>query len=110
METDRGGPRLLRAGVRADDPLPEIRHLQALVSQIALDILRHRPRKEQAARLLVAAQPLFELLSRRRTADPHVALIRWTQSIAQPGHDRVHRAPAGDVSRREAADLRLAPL
>ena len=53
------------------------------------------------------ADALFKLLARGRVADPGVAFASGAQGVAQTPHHILHGAPAGDILRREAADLRL---
>ena len=108
VEVDRRRPRVERAGVGADDPLTEQRDLQPLVAQVMLDELDHRPLEQELARLVVAADPLFELGPRGRSSEPEVSVARGPQGVAEPALDVAEGAPAGDVARREPGDLGLA--
>ena len=47
VEVDRRGPRVVRAGERADHPLAEIGRLEPFVIEVMLDKLDHRPVEEQ---------------------------------------------------------------
>ena len=81
---DRRRPRVERAGVGADHPLTEQRDLQPLVAQVMLDELDHRPLEQQLARLVVAADPLFELGTRGRWSEPEVTVAGRPQGVAEP--------------------------
>src|SRR6202050_3152337 len=56
VEADGGGTWVEGAGVRADDTLAEIRRLQPLVFEIALDELGHGPVVQQVAGFVVVAE------------------------------------------------------
>ena len=108
MEADAGGAGIERAGVRPDHALPEIRALQALVAQVALDEFGHRPVEKHVLGFAVIAEPRFDLLARGRFADPEIAIARRTQCVTQSAQHVAHRAPAFHVARRESANFRLA--
>src|ERR1700682_532275 len=108
MKPDRGSTFVEGAGVGADDSLAEIGGLQLLVLEIMLDELRHRPVEQQRAGFLVVAQAFFNLLASRRIADPDIALIGRTKSIARPAYHRAHGPKAFQIARRETLDLGVA--
>ncbi len=108
MKADAGGSRIERARVGPDHALAEVRGLQALVAQVALDELGHRPVEEHVLRFVVVAEARLDLLARGRLADPQIAVARWTQRVAQSAKHVAHRAPAFHVARREPANFRLA--
>ena len=108
VEVDRRRPRVVRAGERADDPLPEIGRLEALVVEEMLDVLDHRPVEQDAQRLGVSRQPALDLVAGRSPADPEVAIAVGPQCVAQPALHVAERPPARQVAGREPRDLLLA--
>src|ERR1700691_2163528 len=101
MEADAGSPRVERAGVGPNHSLPEVRSLQAFVTQVVFNKLGHRPVEEHVPCLLIFPEPFFDLLLRWGLADPQIAITRGAQGIAQSAEHVTHRAPAFHVSRRE---------
>ena len=95
VEVDRGRPRVVRAGVRADHPLPQVGHLQPLVA--GGSARRTRPSTTRTA----ASAP-----RRRRRAAPRSArasgarpiqrspLAGGPERVAEPALDVAHRPPA----------------
>ena len=75
---------------------------------IMLDILDHRPFEEQLPSLVVAAEPALDLVARRGSTDPEVAVAVRPKRIAQPLLHVAEGPPALQVRRRQAADLLLA--
>ena len=73
-----------------------------------LDELDHRPVEQELAGLVVAAEPLVDLLAARCPADPEVAVARRPKCVAEPPLHVAQRPPAGQVAGREPADLLLA--
>ncbi len=115
VEVHRGRAFIERAGKGADHALAQVGHLQTLVGQVALDVVHHRPVEHQADRLVVALEPLLDLLAARRFTEPQVGRRKRfacracrTQRVAGTAHHIAHRAPAGQVLRRKAQQLGLA--
>ena len=99
MEADRSRARVKRAGVGSNHASAQIGCLQSLIIEVAFNELLHRPIEEEMLRLRVRAEPLFDLLLRRRLTDPEINAAFRTQLIPEPANDIVHRAPASDISR-----------
>ena len=103
---DRGGARIERAGLGANDPLAKIRILQPLVFKVTRHELRHRPVEQHLAGFLVvrpAERRSPPAKARRRSTKSPIA--GRPQRIAQPPDHRSHRFPALHVSWRKAPDL-----
>ncbi len=97
--------RLMWARVGADDTLPQQRLLQALVVEVLLDELDHRPLEEQRDRGPVSAQAALDLVTRRRPPDPRVTRSFGAKGISNPLLEIGHGPPSGEVARGEPPDL-----
>ena len=110
MEPDGCGAGIEGAGVGADNTLPEIGDLQPFVPKIMLDILRHRPIKKYGKRLVVGAEPRFDLGGCWSFANPQIAGAGGTKRIAQPADHIAHRAPTGHIAWSHPAHLGFATI
>src|SRR5208337_4292948 len=110
VKVDRRGARVVRAGVGADDPLTQVRHLEPLIPEVVFDALDHRPLKEHVPSLDIAAEPLVDLVHGGGLADPEIVCAGGSKRVAESRLDRAKVAPALDVDGRKPADLALATL
>ena len=110
MEANRSRAGIEGTGIRADDSLTQIAVLEPLICEIVLDEIGHGPFEQQRARFSVIAEPLFELLPRRRFADPDIVFVRRPECVTNPANQIRHSAPALHIRRREAGDFRIAAL
>ena len=108
VEVDARRAGIARTGVRPDDALAEVRHLEALIVEEMLDIFEHRPLEEQFVRLFVAPQPCVDVFLRWQWTDPDVARALGAKRFAQAALHVDHCLPACEIAGSETADFSLA--
>jgi len=72
VEADRSRAGVERTGIGSNHALAQIGRLQSFIIEVAFNELRHRPIEEEMLCLRVRAEPLFDLLLRRRLTDPEI--------------------------------------
>src|SRR6202162_69819 len=110
MEADACRSCVEWARVRTNHSLPEGGTLQTFITQVVFNKLGHRPVEEHVLRLLVAAEPPFNLLPRGRLADPQISATFWAQNIAQSTKHIRHCTPAFHIHWGEVPNLSLAAV